>query len=77
MVSKGDSSWGWGNALGLWDGNPIKLDYDDHCTTRNVINSLSNKKIKKKNLLYKTEKSTQYAVINYNAKKKKKGNTLL
>jgi len=19
--------------LGLWDGNPIKLDYDDHCTT--------------------------------------------
>ena len=52
MVSKGDSSWGWGNALGLWDGNPIKLDYDDHCTTINVINSLSNKKnlVKKRNL---------------------------
>ena len=28
----------------LWDGNPIKLDCDDHCTTTNVINSLSNKK---------------------------------
>ena len=32
----------------LWDGNPIKLDCDDPCTTINVINSLSNKKIKKK-----------------------------
>ena len=30
--------------LGLWDGNPIKLDCDDHCTTTNVVNSLSNKK---------------------------------
>ena len=35
---------GVGDALGLWDGNPIKLDCDDHCTTINVINSLSNKK---------------------------------
>ena len=42
MVSKG------GNVLGLWDGNPIKLDCDDHGTTANVINSLSNKKRKKK-----------------------------
>ena len=39
---------GWEDALGLWDGNPIKLDCDDHCTSINVINSLSNKKIKKK-----------------------------
>ena len=30
-------SW---DALGLWDGNPIKLDCDDHCTTINIINSL-------------------------------------
>ena len=30
--------------LGLWDRNPIKLDYDGHCTTINVINSLCNKK---------------------------------
>ena len=33
--------------MGLWDGNPIKLDCDDHCTTINVINSLTNKKIYK------------------------------
>ena len=40
---------GLGDALGLWDGNPIKLDCYDHCTTINVINSLSNKKkVKKK-----------------------------
>ena len=31
--------------VGVWDGNPIKLDCDDHCTTTNAINSLSNKKI--------------------------------
>ena len=49
MVSKRDSSGGGGNALGLWDGNLIKLDCDDHCTTLNVINSLSNfKKVKNK-----------------------------
>ena len=41
MVSKGDK---------LGDGNPIKLDCDDHCTTINVINSLSNKKIKIKKI---------------------------
>ena len=35
---------GWGDVLGLWVGNSIKLDCDDHCTTRNVINSLNNKK---------------------------------
>ena len=36
--------WGWGGSLGLWDENPMKLDCDDHCTTINVINLLSNKK---------------------------------
>ena len=35
---------GWGDALGVWGGNPIILDCDDRCTTINVINSLSNKK---------------------------------
>ena len=35
--------------LGVWDGNPKKLDCDDHCTTINKINSLSNKKSKLKN----------------------------
>ena len=32
------------NAQVVRDGNPIQLDCDDHCTTINVINSLSNKK---------------------------------
>ena len=41
---------GLGDALGLWDGKPIKLDCDDHCTTISVINSLSNKKILEKKL---------------------------
>ena len=31
--------------LGLWNGNPVKLDCDDHYTTTDVINSLNNKKI--------------------------------
>ena len=42
-----ETVWGVGDALGLWDGNPLKLDCDDHCTTINVINSLSNKKKKR------------------------------
>ena len=44
MFSKGDGLEGRGGALGSWDGNPIKLDCDDHCTSINVINSLINKK---------------------------------
>ena len=32
MVSKGGSLGGGRDALGLWDGIPIKLDCDDHCT---------------------------------------------
>ena len=48
MVSKEDSLGGGGEGLDVWDGNPIKLDCDDHCTTINVINSLSNKKRLKK-----------------------------
>ena len=48
--------------LGLWDGSPIKLDCDDHCTTTNVINSLSNKKINKitKISVIKMEKKEYY-----------------
>ena len=38
----------WGDALGLWDGSPIKVDCDDHCTSLNEINSLSNKRNHKK-----------------------------
>ena len=36
------------DALGVWDGNAIELGCDDHCTTTNVINSLSNVNVKKK-----------------------------
>ena len=31
-----------GDALGDQDGNAMKLGCDDHCTTINVINSLTN-----------------------------------
>ena len=41
------------NAQVVRDGNPIQLDCDDHCTTINVINSLSNKKGFLKMLLHK------------------------
>ena len=27
----------WGDVLGIWDGNAIKLGCDDRCTTINVI----------------------------------------
>ena len=37
---------GSGDTLGVWDGNAIKFGIGDHCTTINVINSLSNKKLK-------------------------------
>ena len=39
MVSRGDNLGGWGDVLGLWDGNPVKLDCYDHYTTTDVINS--------------------------------------
>ena len=39
-----DTGGGWEDALGVWNGNAIKLDRDNHCMTINVINSLSNKK---------------------------------
>ena len=25
---------GWGDVLGLWDGNPVKLDWYDHYTKK-------------------------------------------
>ena len=28
---------GWGDALGVWDGNGIKFGCDDHCIAINVI----------------------------------------
>ena len=36
MVSKRDRL-GWGDGLGVCNGNAIKLYCDDHCTTINVI----------------------------------------
>ena len=39
-----ERDWGVGGYAGVWDGNTIKLDCDEHCTTVNVINSLSNNK---------------------------------
>ena len=33
----------WGRRNEGWGGNPVKLDCDDHYTTTDVINSLSNK----------------------------------
>ena len=28
---------GWGDALGVWDGNATKFGFDDRCTTINVL----------------------------------------
>ena len=30
---------GWGDVLGLWDGNPVKSDCYDHYTATDVITS--------------------------------------
>ena len=53
-MNQNPSNGGWGDALGWWDENPIKLDCDDHCITINVINSLSNKNIFFKKTLPRT-----------------------
>ena len=42
---------GWGEKLGVWDGNVVKLGFDDHCTTIKVVNSLNNVK---NQLIYQT-----------------------
>ena len=46
--------------LGLWDGNPTKLDCDDHCITINVINSLSNTNLFKKLLIPEVKEGHHY-----------------
>ena len=46
MVSKGDRLGGGEDALGVWDGNAIKLGCDDHCATINAIKFIEYKKIK-------------------------------
>ena len=37
-------------ALGVWDGNAIKLGCDDRCTTMNVIKFIEQLKIKNKEI---------------------------
>ena len=39
LWSPEETVWGWGDVLGLWDGNPVRLDCDDHYTTTNMINT--------------------------------------
>ena len=51
---------GWGGALGVWDGNPIKLDCGDHCATINVINSLRKNKNKDRRLRLALLMSAQF-----------------
>ena len=34
-----ETVWGVGDVPEIWDGNPVNLDYYDHYTTTNVINS--------------------------------------
>ena len=39
LWSLDETVWEVGDVLGLWDGNPVKLDCDDHYTITDVINS--------------------------------------
>ena len=32
-----ETSWGWEDTLGVWDGNPVKFGCDDCCTPINAI----------------------------------------
>ena len=45
--------------LGLWDGNPVKLDCYDHYTTTDMINSFELKKKKKRKKEKKREKKAK------------------
>ena len=58
-----ETFWGVGDTLGLWDGNGLKLGFDDHCTTINVINSLNNIYLKKKDLACETGTGAQSLLI--------------
>ena len=35
-----ETGWGVGDALMVWDGNALKLGYDDCCTTINIVKSV-------------------------------------
>ena len=47
MVTKGDRLFGGRDGLGVWDGNIVKLCYDDGYTTINIITFIELKKKKK------------------------------
>ena len=38
-----ETSWGWGDGMEVWYGNAIKLGWNDHCTTINVIKFIGKK----------------------------------
>ena len=70
LWSPEETVWGWGDVLGLWDGNPVTLDCDDHYTTTDVTNSWGNKKKKnkksRKNDLYGFRNAFPFAKCFYN-----------
>ena len=39
LRSPEETVWGVGDVLGLWEGNPVRLDCGAHYTTRDVLNS--------------------------------------
>ena len=39
LWSPEETVWGGWDVLGLWDGNPVKSDCDDHYTTTDGIHS--------------------------------------
>ena len=39
-----ETGWRWGDGLGVWDGNALKLGCDDRRTTREVIKFIELKK---------------------------------
>lgn len=45
LWSPEETVWGVGGCAWLRDGNPVKLDCDDHYTATGVITSLRNKKM--------------------------------
>jgi len=63
MVSRGYILGGWEDVLGLWDGNPVKLDCDDNYTIIDVINSLNNKKEQKNREMQKKTTMRYYLIL--------------
>ena len=60
-----ETGWGWGDRLGVWDGNAIKLKCDDCCTTINVIKFIELRK-KTINAVEGMEKREPYHTVGRN-----------